>query len=186
MARFIYPADVARSTAFYRDVLGFRIEGEAAIYGPARIQFAWGVHHSGILFFETDDVEGMRAAIAARGGAPSGIEKVNWIKMRMFEVRDPDGNTLWFGQSYDGPDAVSHDFVVVDEHDTQRRPVRCHGRHALTESDDVSTGEVQPASDGSCSSSVATRSRKSFIVDSATLCSNARSSARPIPPSGGR
>src|SRR5262249_16713924 len=24
-------------------------------------------------------------------------------KMQMFEIRDPDGNTLWFGQSYDKP-----------------------------------------------------------------------------------
>jgi uncharacterized glyoxalase superfamily protein PhnB len=45
----------------------------------------------------------MRAAIRGRGGNPSGIEKVNWIKMRMFEIRDPDGHTLWFGQSYHAP-----------------------------------------------------------------------------------
>jgi uncharacterized glyoxalase superfamily protein PhnB len=28
---------------------------------------------------------------------------VNWIKMQMFQIRDPDGHTLWFGQSYDNP-----------------------------------------------------------------------------------
>ena len=30
---------------------------------------------------------------ASRGGQPSELEKVNWIKRRVFEVRDPDGHT---------------------------------------------------------------------------------------------
>jgi uncharacterized glyoxalase superfamily protein PhnB len=42
----------------------------------------------------------MHAAIARRGGQPSELEKVNWIKRRVFEVRDPDGHVIWFGQSY--------------------------------------------------------------------------------------
>ena len=42
----------------------------------------------------------MQSAIRRRGGTPSHIEKVNWLKMRMFEIRDPDGHILWFGQSY--------------------------------------------------------------------------------------
>ncbi len=56
---------------------------------------------SAILFFQIDDVEAMHSVISARGGKPSDIEKVNWIKMRMFEVCDPDDHKLWFGQSYD-------------------------------------------------------------------------------------
>ena len=115
--RTIGVADAARSAAFYRDILGFEIrelEGVTeALNGPARIQFAEqnGANAGGagarraILFFETGDVDAMHAAIRARGGAPSEPEKVNWIKMRMFEIRDPDGHTLWFGQSYDKPDA---------------------------------------------------------------------------------
>ena len=109
VTRLIGVADDARSILFYRDVLGFEIRDEAgaveAVSGPARIQFA---RHgeppkSAIVFFQTDDVEAMHAAIRARGGLPSELEKVNWIKMRMFEIRDPDGHTLWFGQSYDKP-----------------------------------------------------------------------------------
>lgn len=42
----------------------------------------------------------MRDAVSARGGKPSELEKANWIKMRLFEVRDPDGHTLWFAQSF--------------------------------------------------------------------------------------
>lgn len=68
-----------------------------------------------ILFFVTDDVAGMREAIRARGGSPSELEKVNWIKMRMFEVRDPDGHVLWFGQSFQEAD---------DEVDSQVRAAR--------------------------------------------------------------
>ncbi len=56
------------------------------------------------MFFPTDDVVAMHTAVRTRGGEPSGLEKVNWIKMRMFEIRDPDGHTLWFGQSFDEPD----------------------------------------------------------------------------------
>ncbi len=116
--RFIGVADAARSLLFYRDILGFDVRGQPgvieAVYGPACIQFERQdnaptemeeprARRSAILFFETDDVEAMHAAIRARGGAPSEMEKVNWIKMRMFEIRDPDGHALWFGQSYDKP-----------------------------------------------------------------------------------
>ncbi len=107
--------DIARSGAFYRDVLGFAIrenaEGTEALRGPARIRLAVEGRASGdwdrprppgsaVVFLQTDDVSALRSAIHACGGAPSQIEKVNWIKMSMFEVRDPDGHVLWFGQTY--------------------------------------------------------------------------------------
>jgi catechol 2,3-dioxygenase-like lactoylglutathione lyase family enzyme len=117
--RSVGVADAARSSVFYRDVLGFAITEQAsaveAVNGPARIRFGTDDYPhanrdaprprgSAILFFETDDVAAMHASIVARGGSPSEIEKVNRVKMRMFEVRDPDGHTLWFGQSYHVPD----------------------------------------------------------------------------------
>ena len=116
--QFIDVADVARSIHFYRDLLGFEVCDQSgiieAVYGPACIQFTtqgqtpndWAESRprkAAILFFETGDVDGMHAAIRAHGGTPSELAKVNWIKMRMFEIRDPDGHTLWFGQSYDKP-----------------------------------------------------------------------------------
>jgi uncharacterized glyoxalase superfamily protein PhnB len=58
---------------------------------------------SAILFFQTGDVAAMHSVIRVRGGMSSDLEKVNWIKMQVFEIRDPDGHTLWFGQSYDQP-----------------------------------------------------------------------------------
>lgn len=108
MARSIAVSDLARSTAFYRDILGFQVVGRSAIYGPAQLQFVDGEVIPAVLFFETADVGAMRAAIETRGGRPSEPVRVNWIKMEMSEVRDPDGHTLWFGQSYNRPDAVSH------------------------------------------------------------------------------
>jgi catechol 2,3-dioxygenase-like lactoylglutathione lyase family enzyme len=112
VSRSIPVADPARTIAFYRDILDFEIHHHAdpieAVHGPARIQFTTqDAPTPAILFFETNDVAAMHAAIRARGGAPSELVKVNWIKMQMFEVRDPDGHVLWFGQSYDKPDATA-------------------------------------------------------------------------------
>jgi catechol 2,3-dioxygenase-like lactoylglutathione lyase family enzyme len=113
--RFLPVANLSRSLAFYRNMLGFEIrEKESsveAMMGPACIRFGKEGYAptdrgtlkppgSAILFLESEDVEALHAAIRMRGGKPSGIERVNWIKMRIFEIRDPDGNVLWFGQSY--------------------------------------------------------------------------------------
>jgi predicted enzyme related to lactoylglutathione lyase len=95
--------DAERSADFYRDVLGFEMRKNEAVCGPARIQFKSGGPARSVVFFETDDVDAMRREIAGRGGDPSGFEKVNRVKMRVFEVRDPDGHALWFGQSYHVP-----------------------------------------------------------------------------------
>jgi len=140
MMRFLAVANVDRSTAFYRDVLGFEVkvqeDGVEAILGPARIRFAKEGHAPGdwasqtprrpgsaILFLQTDDVAATHSAVRSRGGSPSDIERVNWIKMRMFEVRDPDGNVLWFGQSYH-----------KDQDSPSRREAQPHGlRQALPE-----------------------------------------------------
>jgi catechol 2,3-dioxygenase-like lactoylglutathione lyase family enzyme len=122
VSRLLGSTDLARTSAFYRDVLGFEVfqsDGESnsveVVSGKARIRF--GAHDyapnewdgprplgSSIVFFETDHVEAMHKAVRARGGNPSELEKANAIKMQMFEIRDPDGHALWFGQSYAGPD----------------------------------------------------------------------------------
>jgi uncharacterized glyoxalase superfamily protein PhnB len=116
VSRHLRVANSERSVAFYRDVLGFsmhnveedfgKLASAEVSNGPARIQFSEGPGDTvrKVLFFETDDAAAMREVIAECGGRPSALEDVNWIKMRVFEVRDPDDNTLWFGQSYAGPD----------------------------------------------------------------------------------
>jgi predicted enzyme related to lactoylglutathione lyase len=117
VSRHLRVADSERSVAFYRDVLGFSVQNVEEDFGvpasaevsngPARIQFTEdpGDTIRKVVFFETDDVAALRTVIAESGGRPSAVEDVNWIKMRMFEVRDPDDNALWFGQSYAEPDA---------------------------------------------------------------------------------
>lgn len=107
--RFLGVSDPARAAAFYRDVLGFEIRdvdgGTEAHRGPARLRFVQPrPTAAAMVFFETDDLDAMRAGIAARGGAPSDAGKLNWIKIRMFYLRDPDGHTLCFGKSYQEPD----------------------------------------------------------------------------------
>jgi catechol 2,3-dioxygenase-like lactoylglutathione lyase family enzyme len=104
VSRCIGVQDPARSAAFYRDVLGFEGDESEVVRGPARIEFTKEeAPRRAILFFQAADVKALRAAILERGGAPSDLERVNWIKMEMFEARDPDGHTLWFGQSFDVP-----------------------------------------------------------------------------------
>lgn len=111
VSREIAVSDLERSARFYRDVLGFDVRAGSApsaveaMRGPARIEL---VHGTGsgrrAVFFQTDDVAAMHAAVARAGGNPSALEDVNWIKIRMFEVRDPDGHVLWFGTSFAEPD----------------------------------------------------------------------------------
>ena len=116
VSRLLGTKDLDRAVAFWRDVLGFEVRehhkknGTAELVsGEARIRFGvsdWEPYldqshapGSAIVFFETNDVEGLRNAIASRGGQPTEPANVNWLKARMFEVRDPDRHSLWFGQS---------------------------------------------------------------------------------------
>jgi catechol 2,3-dioxygenase-like lactoylglutathione lyase family enzyme len=121
LSGFLAVADLDRSLEFYRDLLGFEVGDPRGDYGfpvlaevvsgAARIQLGRAEsapdsvgerrpRGAAILFFETDDVAGLHAAIHSREGTPSQLEKVNWLKYRVFEIRDPDGHTLWFGQSF--------------------------------------------------------------------------------------
>lgn len=122
VSRLLGATDLARTSAFYRDVLAFdvrRAEREAhaieVISGKARLRFGRHDHApndwdeprpigSAVVFFETDNVEAIHAAVRQRGGRPSELENVNALQMRVFEIRDPDGHTLWFGQSFAEPD----------------------------------------------------------------------------------
>lgn len=114
VSRVLSVADVDRSIAFYRDVLGFQARQQAVESGPARIVFTTAdsapdstgqsrPRGAAILLLETDDVVGLRDAVLARGGKPSDLEKVNGIKMQVFQLHDPDGHTLWFAQSFQLP-----------------------------------------------------------------------------------
>ncbi len=115
VSRILAVGDVARSIAFYRDVLGFESRPPVVVSGPARLELVAGdsapdstgatrPRGAALVFFQVDDVVRLRDAVVARGGLPTEIENANWIKMRVFQVRDPDGHTLWFAQSFQEPD----------------------------------------------------------------------------------
>ena len=114
--RVLEVVDVRASEAFYRDILGFELRRPGAdadtrtatelALGPARLQLVPVSAHPStrqVVFFQVDDVAALHAALRARGAAPSERTRVNWIKYEVFELRDPDDHTLWFGQSFDRP-----------------------------------------------------------------------------------
>lgn len=115
VSRILAVADVPRSLAFYCGVLGFESRPPAVVSGPARIELVAGdaapdstgamrPRGAAILFFQMDDVAEFRDAVVARGGDPTELEKVNLIKMSVFQISDPDGHALWFAQSFQEPD----------------------------------------------------------------------------------
>lgn len=108
VCRSLEVADVARSVAFYREVLGFEAgPGAEVACGPASVRLvATAKPRRAVVHFEVNDVATAREAVLARGGAPSEIADANWIKVRLFEVRDPDGNVLFFGRSFAEPDVA--------------------------------------------------------------------------------
>jgi len=121
VSRHLDVPDIPRTVAFYRDVLGFEVHAHPGLrpeltLGPARITLGTAnptaERDRSILFFETDDVAATYDILAARGAEPTTPEDVNWIKMRMVEVRDPDSNILWFGKGFSGPDGPKPDGML--------------------------------------------------------------------------
>lgn len=114
VSRHLVVTDIQQSLDFYTLRLGFeKINADHAgvASGAARISFhttTAAIDSSGalrppgqaIIFFETNDVHAMHAELRAKQTECSDPEKVNWIKMEMFCVADPDGHQLWFGRSY--------------------------------------------------------------------------------------
>ena len=101
--------DVAKATAFYRDVLGLKFLFPA---GPTMSFFAAGsvrimlttpqgageVGKNSILYFKVDDIAATHAAIVARGAhkesEPRLIARMPDHDLWMAAVRDPEGNVI--------------------------------------------------------------------------------------------
>ncbi len=133
VSRYLAVADPERSIAFYRDVLGFEVQPVRGDFGfPASAELVSGEVRlqiggaetapdgRGVLFFETDDLDRRRADVLASGAKPSSIEKVNWIKYRVFELEDPDGHILWFGQSFHVPGPETDAAATIAERHTPK------------------------------------------------------------------
>ncbi len=122
VSRQLRTADLQRSLAFYRDKLGFaetparKDEGSDSdveiVSGPARLGLTLQSPDEGssreVLFFEVDDLTATHTDLIRRDANPGQIARVNWIKMSMFDLDDPDGHTLWFGQSFAEPPIDTH------------------------------------------------------------------------------
>jgi catechol 2,3-dioxygenase-like lactoylglutathione lyase family enzyme len=118
VSRRLGARDLATTVRFWRDVLGFSVAedssevgGATLISGEAQIHFHksdWAPDFSSgpqppgtaIVLLQVNDIEAMHSVVKSRGGKTSSVEKVNWLKIQVFEVRDPDGHVVWFGQSY--------------------------------------------------------------------------------------
>ncbi|MBN9382101.1 MAG: ankyrin repeat domain-containing protein [Chitinophagaceae bacterium] len=123
VSRRLVVKDVDRSIIFFVEILDFAVDtdGDApsVIYGPARVLFHTSMETtdstgplrsagSAMVFFEVNDLAAFWDKLYARGAQPTAPEEINWIKYTMFEVRDPDGHRLWFGESYHYPPVDLH------------------------------------------------------------------------------
>lgn len=102
-------SDVAKATAFYRDVLGLKFlfpAGPTMAFlaaGGVRImlstpQGAGEVGKNSILYFKVADIKAAHAAIVARGAKnesePRMIAKMPDHELWLAAVRDPEGNVI--------------------------------------------------------------------------------------------
>jgi catechol 2,3-dioxygenase-like lactoylglutathione lyase family enzyme len=118
-------SNIDRSTAFYRDVLGFAVKQTVPDQAP--FVFVWlerdgvplflndpkavekDIDHvsarpfggSATMFFVVTDVDGYHAAVAPRAKVVMPL-KTQFYGMREFAVEDPDGHILTFAERVDG------------------------------------------------------------------------------------
>ncbi len=111
--------DIHRSIAFYQDALGFTVHDK---HTDEQGQWLWCHLQSGnvelmlafrregidrahqrqargaiVFYFYPDDVAALHAALQQKRLAPGDL-RVTFYGMKEFELKDPDGHTLWFGQ----------------------------------------------------------------------------------------
>ena len=118
-------SDLKRTMSFYRDRLGFHVvntfgdpeprwcmmdrDGVRIMFNqPPSQEMAKLPQHAKdfqIFYFYPDDVVTLHSDWN-RGGLPVTDLRVTFYGMKEFELRDPDGYWLWFGQSSSDPPTV--------------------------------------------------------------------------------
>jgi methylmalonyl-CoA/ethylmalonyl-CoA epimerase len=100
--------DIARATAFYRDILGLRFlfsAGSMSFFDCQGVRLMLGLpsspeydHPGSILYFKVDDIVAAHAALAARGvpfkGGPHVVARLPDHELWMAFFDDTEGNTL--------------------------------------------------------------------------------------------
>ena len=120
-------ADVQASILFYTDVLGFEVTGRqddvgatgfaALANGRARVMLASGTYvpeaqkvdgryPQSNYYFYVEDAEALRQAVIDRGCQATACVK-RFYGLLEFEVVDPDGHILLFGQDLQDADAAA-------------------------------------------------------------------------------
>ncbi len=101
----MYPVtDVPRAVAFYRDVLGLRLDGLASEYwtefdvagttfGVGNFEQVGKAGTAQSLALEIDDLAGFRTALTAKG--VESTEPHELANCAISVVQDPDGNQVW-------------------------------------------------------------------------------------------
>ena len=116
-------ADVQASIRFYTDILGFEVTGRdddvgasgfaALANGKARLMLASGnyvppaakvdgQYPQSNYYFYVEDAEALRQAVVDRGWQATTCEK-RFYGLLEFEVVDPDGHILLFGEDLEPP-----------------------------------------------------------------------------------
>lgn len=118
-------ADLRRTMAFYCDVLGFHCQstlGEPApvwchlVHGDVELMFNQPqpgeldelparARDFQVFYLYPEDVSALHAELLAKGAAVSDL-RVTSYNMKEFELRDPDGIWLWFGEATSEPQTV--------------------------------------------------------------------------------
>jgi catechol 2,3-dioxygenase-like lactoylglutathione lyase family enzyme len=111
--------DIHKSIAFYEDALGFAVSDRqvdenghwswcSLKSGPVELMLALRgqdidrayqrqARGAIVFYFYPDDVAALHAALKQKGHAVSEL-RVTSYRMKEFELKDPDGHSLWFGQ----------------------------------------------------------------------------------------
>ena len=117
--------DLRRTIAFYCDELGFRCTGKFGDADPVwcylerdgaslmfnqppaaeMVELPRRAKDFQIYYFYPEDVVALHQAWAQKG-LPVGDLRMTEYRMREFELRDPDGYWLWFGQETSYPPTV--------------------------------------------------------------------------------
>jgi catechol 2,3-dioxygenase-like lactoylglutathione lyase family enzyme len=116
-------ADLERTMTFYCQKLGFRVintfGGPKPVWcmlerdkvrlmfnQPPGIEIFPRAKDGQIYYFYPDDIASLHAEWK-RAGLPTTDLRVTIYGMKEFELRDPDGYWLWFGESTDEPPTVT-------------------------------------------------------------------------------
>ncbi|MEM1277336.1 MAG: VOC family protein [Pseudomonadota bacterium] len=106
-------SNVAASVAFYRDQLGFRVDGQwpdgsdpdFAIVGFGTVTIALDGHGGGVgtrqgwvVYVYLADIDSYAAQLSANGVTIERAPEDAFYGCRDMDVRDPDGNLIAFGQ----------------------------------------------------------------------------------------